>query len=232
MPSETTVNIIENIAALHAQLAKLELEATRLRELRTTIAEGGKALVEVSQGMLTATTGMQAATESLRDSGMPRAMDHIGAIERRIEQQLSIIDRTVNEKINELRVKTGAAVGDQLAALPGQLAPALGVQISGQIGAISKSVDKSTSVLTERLSSTSAASKQLGASIDQAIQRLTKDLSSEIQGIGQQVQSTKSALARLEGAVNQLEQRQRFLAVLVGLAAASAAAALLSCLLR
>jgi hypothetical protein len=232
MPSETTANIIENMTSLHAQLAKLELEATRLRELRTTIAEGGKALVEVSQGMLTATAGMQAATESLRDSGMPRAVDHIAAIERRIEQQLSIIDRTVNEKIDELRVKTGAAVGDQLAALPGQLAPALGVQISGQIGAISKSVDESTSVLTERLNSTSAASKQLGTSIDQAIQRLTKDLASGIQGIGQQVQSTKSALASLEGAMNQLEKRQRFLAVLVGISAASAAAALLACLLH
>jgi len=232
MSSETTVNIIETMASLHAQLSSLELEATRLRDLRATISEGGKSLVGASQGMLSATAGMQAATESLRDSGMPRAIDHIAAIERRIEQQLSIIDRTVNEKIDELRVKTGTAVGDQLAALPGQLAPPLGEQIAGQIGAISKSVNESTSVLAERLDSTTAASKQLGAGIEQAIQRLTKNLASEIQGVGQQVQSAKSALASVEGAMNQLEKRQRFLAVLVGTSAAAAAAALLTCLLR
>jgi hypothetical protein len=232
MPSETTADIIENVTSLHAQLAKLELEATRLRELRTTIAEGGKVLVEVSQGMLGATSSMQAATESLRDSGMPRAMDHIAEIERRIEQQLGIIDRTVNEKIDELRVKTGSAVGEQLSALPGQLAPALGVEISGQIGAIGKAVHESATALSERLNSTTAASKQLGAGIDQAIQRLSKQLASEIQGIGQQVQSAKSTLASVEGATKQLERRQRVLAVVVGFSAAAAVAALLACLLR
>jgi len=178
MPSETTTEIIECMTSLHAQLAKLEMEATRLGELRTTIATAGKALAEISHGMLGVTTSMQAATESLRDSGMPRVIDHVTELERRIEQQLGTIDRTVNEKIEELRVKTGTAVGEQLAALPQQLAPALGVEISGQIGAM------------------------------------------------------KSVLASVEGALGQLERRQRFLVVLVSFSSVTAIAALLACLLR
>jgi hypothetical protein len=232
MPTETAANIIANITSLHAQLEKLEQEAERLRELRATIAEGGKALVEVSKGMLNATTSMQNATESIRDSGMPRALDHIAEIERRIDQQLGVIDRTVNQKIDELQIKTGTAVGHQLAALPGQLVPALGIEISGQIGAIGKSVNESTNLLNERLNSTAAAYKLLGAATDQALQRFSRDSASQIEGLGQQVQSAKSALASVEDAVKRLERRNRFLAALVAFSALSAIAALLACVLR
>ena len=232
MPSEATTDIIENMSTLHAQLTKLELEAARLRELRTTISEAGKALVEISQGMVGATASMQGATESLRDSGMPRAVDHIAEIDRLIDGQLSIIDRTVNDKIDELRVKTDATVGDQLAALPAQLAPALGVEISGRIEAIGKSVNESTKLLGESLNSITVANKQLGAGLDQAVQRLTKQLSSEVQAVGQQVQSAQSALTSVERTMNHLERRQRFLAVIVGISAATAGVTLLAALLR